>query len=98
MTRENWTVQTCGQDIWIDTPIDCPTKRRDDICRIAHGSPEQRAKRIARANKIAAAPELFEALEGLLEWGRNHTSPIDPNSPHELLVAAHHAIAKAKGE
>lgn len=49
------------------------------------------------ASLVSAAREMFEALEALLEWGREHTSPLQPNSPHELLVAAHHAIAKAKG-
>jgi len=49
------------------------------------------------AKLVAAAPELLSALTNLLNWGREHTSPIDPNSPHELLVAAHEAIAKANG-
>lgn len=56
------------------------------------------------ANLIAAAPELLAALEALKEWGCTHTSPsvevtITPdNSPHDLLVAACEAIAKATGE
>ena len=47
---------------------------------------------------LAAAPELLAALEPLLDWCREHTSPIQPNSPHDLLVAANHAIQKAKGK
>ena len=41
--------------------------------------------------------ELLTALEALTDWGREHTSPLQPNSPHELLVQATAAIAKAKG-
>lgn len=44
---------------------------------------------------MQAAPNLLEALQSLLDWGRDHTSPTDKNSPHELLVAAHDAIAAA---
>lgn len=49
------------------------------------------------AKLVAAAPDLLTALTNLLNWGREHTSPTDPNSPHELLVAAHEAIEKAGG-
>lgn len=51
----------------------------------------------ANAHLIAAAPELLAALEALKEWGCTYTGPRDANSPHALLVAAHAAIAKAKG-
>ena len=52
----------------------------------------------ARANAclIAAAPELLAALEALVDWGREHTSPSDANSPHALLADAAHAINKAR--
>lgn len=36
------------------------------------------------------------ALTALLDWGREHTSPTDANSPHELLIAAKAAL-DAKG-
>lgn len=36
------------------------------------------------------------ALEALLTWGCEHTSPRDANSPHELLVAAREAVDAAK--
>jgi hypothetical protein len=46
---------------------------------------------------MAAAPELRDALAALTEWGRTHTGPLDANSPHELLIAAVKALAKADG-
>lgn len=45
----------------------------------------------------AAAPDLLDALKALTEWGRTHTSPRDANSPHQLLINAVEAIAKAGG-
>lgn len=51
----------------------------------------------ANARLIAAAPDLLAALRDLLEWGRDNTSPRDDNSPHNLLIAAAAAIAKAGG-
>lgn len=44
---------------------------------------------------MKAAPDLLKALRDLLDWGREHTSPRDANSPHELLIAAVNAIAEA---
>ncbi len=43
-----------------------------------------------------ARDALFSALSDLLDWGRNWTSPIDQNSPHKLLIAAHEAIELSK--
>lgn len=41
--------------------------------------------------------EILAALVALTEWGCTHTSPRDPNSPHELLVQAREAIARYTG-
>lgn len=43
------------------------------------------------------ASDMAKALEALLEWGREHTSPRDANSPHDLLVAAAAALAAYEG-
>src|SRR5262245_29687256 len=39
--------------------------------------------------------ELVEALEALVEWGCTQTSPLDPNTPHGLLVLGRTVLAKA---
>ena len=44
----------------------------------------------------SAHDALLEALEALTTWGRDHTSPRDANSPHDLLIAAVAAIANAR--
>lgn len=49
------------------------------------------------ARLFSAAPELLATLKALTDWGRDHTSPRDENSPHALLVAAVAAIHAAEG-
>jgi hypothetical protein len=61
-----------------------------EVTKLKHHSQEN-------AWLIAAAPDLLAALQALLDWGRDYTGPTDPHSPHQLLVKAHNAIAKAKG-
>jgi hypothetical protein len=39
--------------------------------------------------------ELLSALRALTDWGREHTSPRDPNTPHDLLVRAVAVIDEA---
>lgn len=75
-----------------DTPDDLPTR----ICdlRVPQGF-SGFAEGEANARLIAAAPEMLDCLVSLLDWCREHTSPTQQNTPHDLLVAAHHAIAKA---
>lgn len=46
---------------------------------------------------LDTAPELLRVLEELTEWACTHTSPLDENSPHDLLIKARTAIAEAKG-
>jgi hypothetical protein len=42
--------------------------------------------------------ELLGILRALTDWAREHTSPTDPNSPHEILIHAVEAIDKADKE
>ena len=46
---------------------------------------------------IAAAPELYEALQSLVEYIDRECIPCGENAC-ELLAAAHNALAKAAGE
>lgn len=46
---------------------------------------------------MAAAPELLDALNNLLNWGRDHISPVHNPEAHTMLIAAHNAINKATG-
>ncbi len=47
--------------------------------------------RMQQDNKALLAP-----LQALVAWGRAHTSPTQPNSPHDLLVKACEAIAQVE--
>ena len=49
------------------------------------------------AHLIAAAPELYEALQSLVEYIDRECIPCGENAC-ELLAAAHNALAKAAGE
>lgn len=53
---------------------------------------------VANARLVAASPRLAAALLALLEWGREHTSPTDANTPHALLIEAAAALDDAGGE
>jgi hypothetical protein len=38
--------------------------------------------------------DLANALRDLLDWAGEHTSPLDANSPHHLLVSGHAALRR----
>ena len=73
------------------------TARRDIVSDGAKYRPAYVAGDIAPADAelMAAAPDLLDALQALTDWGRTYTSPTDPNSPHQLLIAAVAALQKA---
>jgi len=62
------------------------------------GSPYTLLAMDANAALFRSAPETFAALRALVDWGRQHTSPIDENSPHDLLVNACAIIEKVLGK
>lgn len=70
----------------------------ENSCVVANGKIIADGLSRADATLMAAAPTLLEALQALSVWGRTQTSPLDPNSPHALLVNAHYAIADAIGD
>jgi len=47
---------------------------------------------------IASAPKLLKACKDLLNWGRDHISPVHNPEALVLLINAHAAIVKATGE
>lgn len=53
---------------------------------------------LGNARLIAAAPELLSTLQALTDWAREHTSPRQSNTPHEILIEAMAVIAKATGQ
>lgn len=71
-----------------------PSHPEFNLCDLSEQSKEAEGN----ARLIAFAPEILEALQALLDWGRDHTSPRDANSPHQLLIKAAEAIAKATGK
>lgn len=86
-----WVIQHQGPDFWIDVPCDAP-KHRQDVCRLSYGNPDGKAN----ARLIAAAPELLEALEELVNRVDTtlHAGYVGINR----IVKARDAIRKARGE
>ena len=79
-----------GRELWAITAAGCLKPRT-----IANLSNDPMIDAKANARLLAAAPDLLAALCALTNWAREHTSPQDSNSPHELLIAAQAAIEKA---
>lgn len=46
------------------------------------------------ADVIEQLYECIDTLTNLVDWAREHTSPRDENSPHDILVAAVNALNK----
>lgn len=89
-----WKTRGGCNEMLIDAPghVTCLA-----VVNMCVNNPERAGEMSANALLIAAAPELLDALTGLLNWGRDHLSPVHNPEAHELLVAAHNAIAKATG-
>lgn len=70
-----------------------------DTCGIPSGSCEKCGAPVYEEGtfkKQDAARAMLAALQWLTDWAREHTSPRDANTPHEILKHAVAAIAAAK--
>jgi hypothetical protein len=73
-------------------------RTRYEAAQYAVNIPESRKSILVECDKPTVESvntELLEALKALTHWGREHTSPRDANSPHDLLIRAVAAIDKA---
>lgn len=72
--------------------------RADDafwtVTRMEHSNPDEAPQHIANAALIAAAPELYAALDALVQ----HTVITDSDELRAGLDTARAALAKARGE
>jgi hypothetical protein len=74
----------------------CPTTR--DAFEAGWNAKSDEIAQSHQGDLQSTQAELLSALKALTDWGREHTSPLDHNSPHALLVNACAAIAKAEGK
>ncbi len=100
-TKGPWVV---GQSAWdefelcVDTGYGCePTGMPNEICPIAssHHDGEWGAEDKANARLIAAAPELYEALDMLMDASGPGDAEQIPAEERENIMAL---LAKARGE
>jgi hypothetical protein len=71
----------------------CPTTR--DAFESGWNAKSDEIAQSHQGDLQSTQAELLSALKALTDWGREHTSPTDHNSPHSLLVNACRAIDKA---
>jgi hypothetical protein len=71
----------------------CPTTR--DAFEAGWNAKAEEIWQSNQEDSQSSQSELLAALKALTDWGREHTSPTDHNSPHALLVNACRAIDKA---
>ena len=90
-----------GRVLTLDTPHGASQREvRNNGLRIAslinlfHGVADPAAE-ITKLRKDRE--DLLAKLKALSDWGRTHTSPLDKNSPHELLIDAVNAISAVTG-
>lgn len=69
-----------------------------DASDTRRGCPSRSEETMRNARLIATAPALRKTLEKLTEWACTHTSPVEANSPHMLLVEARALLAMSEGE
>lgn len=72
-----------------------PWSNRNGFVNDAKGRLVARVPDKQAARLVATAPELLGVLESLLAWGRDNSSPNDPNGPYWLLVDAANVVKRA---
>ena len=73
---------------------DEPSPHGRTIAVMAQGNYENAPNARANARLIAAAPELLDALKGMLEWARR----VKEKNPGQEIVNALNAVARAEGQ
>jgi hypothetical protein len=74
----------------------CPTTR--DAFEAGWNAKAEEIWQSNQEDSQSSQSELLAALKALTDWGREHTSPLDQNSPHALLISACRAIERAEGK
>jgi hypothetical protein len=75
-------------------PVNGKDDGTDDICHVyGAGKPIE-----ANGKLLAAAPELYEALWDLLEWGQEPASELYKHGWNRAVEKAEAALKKASGE
>lgn len=88
-----WTAWLCGtvHSAWLEVET---TDEKTKICKL-----KKKLSGQANANLIAAAPDMYEALEmAILEYGKPGGPWNVPSSPGTWIDKAKSAIKKARGE
>jgi hypothetical protein len=84
-----------GEVAFIDTE---PRFHNGEPCGsiTSRGRTAEELRAIARL--LTGAPDLLRTLRALTDWAREHTSPRDANSPHQLIIDAMEAIDRVNPE
>jgi hypothetical protein len=90
-----WTFGHWGDDFWVSPDSSGLTQK---VARVTWGMGEERKEGRENARLIAAAPELLEALSGLVDACEAHNSANGREMvDRHALERARAAIAKAEG-
>jgi len=92
-TKGPWELSEGNTSVWAVSPMNARVR----IADVKQHSPMNGINNEANARLIATAPDLLEALEGLLSL-HDPDGKFQPSHYKPFLSAAKTAIAKAKGE
>lgn len=91
-----WKYGSLISEQWV---IKGPNNKHSPVALVkvaGYGPGPSKAVRKANATLIAAAPDMLEALEGMVEMATHHM--MEPEERRDILSNARAAIAKAKGQ